>query len=337
MSFFSPPFSPDAEDWRFCLLVYIDFLHGGADPSRTDLVCSSLPLSKLQRAAFPTFSRAITSWLSHAADVPTSDWSSFLKHVRVDYSGQEVKVSQRLTLAQMLPALPPKGARARIPTSDLATGFVREALLDPSLLLRPSAEWPDTFATAKVHCDSSQWVPIVRHLFDIGMISFLPFSNLLFRGGRPLLNGAFGVSKRGKFLEDGSDVLRFVINMIPANALRFPLAADIATLPSAHQWKGFELLSDEVVSPPEEDTVASFYLFALPPAWLPYTALSLPVSAADISDSFRPSHPPPRLSTRAFGSRAWGGSPPAGSCSTCTGGCALSRIPLQIPCRPSLR
>ena len=108
-------------------------------------------------------------------------------------------MAQRLTLSQLLLALPPKGACARIPSVDLASGFIRKALLDPSLVLRPSSEWPDTFPSAKVHAEPAEWLSIVRHLFDIGMVSFLPFSNLLFRGGRPLLNGAFGVTKKGKF------------------------------------------------------------------------------------------------------------------------------------------
>ena len=52
----SPPLSEDAQHWLFCLVVVVNFLHGGADPSRTDLVFSSFPLSKLQQAAFPSFS-----------------------------------------------------------------------------------------------------------------------------------------------------------------------------------------------------------------------------------------------------------------------------------------
>ena len=68
----------------------------------------------------------------------------------------------------------PKGACACIPSADLASGFTREALLDPSLLLRPSTEWPDTFPSAKVHAEPAEWLSIVRHLFDIGMASFLP-------------------------------------------------------------------------------------------------------------------------------------------------------------------
>ena len=73
------------------------------------------------------------------------------------------------------------GACARIPISGLATGFIREALLDPSLLLRLSDEWRSTFPPAKVHSKAAGWLPIVRHLFDIGMICFLPFPNLPFR------------------------------------------------------------------------------------------------------------------------------------------------------------
>ena len=92
-------------------------------------------------------------------------------------------------------------------------------------------------------------------------------------------------------------MLRFVVKMIPSNSIQFPISGDIGTPPFPHQWKGLELPVNSIALLSEEDTVASFYLVELPACWLPCNALSLLVTAADISDrSPHWAHSPEELS-----------------------------------------
>ena len=163
------------------------------------------------------------------------------------------------------------------------------------------------FSSATVPVAPGQWVPIVRHLISIGMISVLPYSSFLFHGGRPLLNGAFGVSKRGKFLQSGEDVLRLVVNCIPSNAIQFPFSGDISTLPFPHQWKGFEFLSSTSVMVSEEDTVASFSFSVCHPCGSPILLFPCPWQLPTFPIYFLILLPVPRICTHVYMLSPWGG------------------------------
>ena len=51
----SPPLLEDAKRWLFCLVVVVNFLHGGADPSRTDLVFFLSSFQAATRSFSPFF------------------------------------------------------------------------------------------------------------------------------------------------------------------------------------------------------------------------------------------------------------------------------------------
>ena len=66
----------------------------------------------------------------------------------------------------------------------------------------------------------------------------------MWRDGKPVLSGAFGVAKANDdpiILDDGSsgDVLRFIVNAIPPNALQRIIAGDVGALPTSSQWEGW--------------------------------------------------------------------------------------------------
>ena len=144
------------------------------------------------------------------------------------------------------------------------------------------------------------------------MISFLPFSSLLFHGGRPLLNGAFGVTKRDKYLPSGEEVLRLVVNCIPPNVIQFPLCGDISTRPFPHQWKGFEFLSSTSVMVSEEDMVASFSFSACHPSGPPISLFPCPWQLPTFPIYFLILLPVPRICTHVYMSFPWGGCQHAG-------------------------
>ena len=95
--------------------------------------------------------------------------------------------------------------------------------------------------------------------------------------------------------------------------LQFPLAANSSTFPLTHQWKGFELLDQEVLSPSEEDTFASFLSVLLfrHPGFLIVRCL-FPVTLPTFPTSSLPFPTPRSNFIRVSVFRAWGGCLPVG-------------------------
>ena len=186
------------------------------------------------------------------------------------------------------PALTPAGACTWIPVADIAEGHLRELQLHPDRALLPTEQWPDSFESRKVFCDDAEWLRITRHLFSIGLIQFCHESEIRWLGNKPLLSGAFGVSKRGTTLPppDGRNILRLVFNLIPPAPFKVSSVEIYGPfIPYAVQWSGIQLLEgDMVMLWSEEDLVSCFYLFRLPDSWKPLNILGLLVRGMGISD-----------------------------------------------------
>ena len=68
------------------------------------------------------------------------------------------------------------------------------------------------------------------------------------------------------------EILRLIINLVPSNELQEAIPADTGTLPYFGQWRGLELMSDEIFSWCSEDMRCAFYVFQMPEVWRPYTS-----------------------------------------------------------------
>ena len=75
---------------------------------------------------------------------------------------------------------------------------------------------------------------------------------------------------------DLAEVLRLIINLVPANEIMKILRGSIDTLPFVGQWNNVCLDGDMVVWS-AENLKCGFYLFGLPPAWAKWFALEDPV------------------------------------------------------------
>ena len=222
--------------------------------------------------------------------VPADDWVRDLKNVQLSYSGEEVKTAQMLTLDLIKLALPPKGSAAAIRAADIADEPMKSLLLDPEKSMKPRSGWPESPRTAKVFAEDAEWVRIVRHLVELGIFGLMKKSQVFHYNHKPVLNGAFRVSKN-KFEQvvdenkGGTktvELLRFIVNLTPFNAIMNIIAADIRTLPYGGQWSGVMLLPDgQVAVFSDEDLTCAFYLFDLE-EWMPYQALSKTVSGRDM-------------------------------------------------------
>ena len=260
--------------WLWVVVACLNFLHCGRRPGSEELSVAAGPLSEAQQKALSQLRKACAR-MCLPTELPAVNWFRELKKVRLDYEGQEVRVGQSLTLEQVEPALPAKGAAARIDAHALATGFLREALADPWLIAKPRAAWPPRFPKARVWCEPAEWVKIVTLCLERGIFGLVDAQDVVHHNGQPLLNGCFGVSKGVPVREGGPEVLRLIINLIPLNMVQEILEGDIRTLPFVGQFSGLEVLEDETaIVFSEEDLTCSFYLFRFPPAWLPWMALS---------------------------------------------------------------
>ena len=77
------------------------------------------------------------------------------------------------------------------------------------------------------------WEQICSGLVSKGICEVMPVRDLYHIGDTPVLNGMFGVSKDE--FDQGVEVMRLIMNLIPVNKLCRNLGGDVATLPN---WSG---------------------------------------------------------------------------------------------------
>eukprot|EP00974_Lingulodinium_polyedra_P032749 3152203-Lingulodinium_polyedra.AAC.1 len=98
-------------------------------------------LNAAQRAAVAALRKDVEDFFAREPEALVQhDWGEELKKTKVAYDGSEVSLPEKLTLQQVAKGLPPPGVAASIEAADVATGFVREALLNPQLVLRDEGQ-----------------------------------------------------------------------------------------------------------------------------------------------------------------------------------------------------
>ena len=126
--------------------------------------------------------------------------------------------------------------------------------------------------TGKIMVHDGESLALARLLLDRGLVAPLRREELLFTGGRPLLNRLFGVSE-GQLLgaEHGTwesrSMLRLIMNLTAANELLRCMKGDIALLPHFGMRKSLVLVGRETLVWTWEDLKGCFYLFRLPIRW----------------------------------------------------------------------
>ena len=152
-----------------------------------------------------------------------------------------------------------------------------ELLRDPTEVLLPSAEWPQPVPQAKVWVASdNDWADICKGCARRGLFTFLRPRDVFSSVGTPVLNGMFGMPKKGKLVEGTNlPIVRLILNAIPSNPLQRIIEADIRALPYHGQWSGSEVVGDDrVIVWSESDMTAAFYCFLLEPSWYPFQAIN---------------------------------------------------------------
>ena len=239
--------------------------------------------SRTQRHAFWHLCEYVSHMCNQAdAVVPDRCWDQFVSSRSISYSGECHLKAQKLTWLQIKHGLPSKQHCASISVLDLCEGALLEYFLHPSDSL--VEEMPDTAPRSGMFMASrEEGVLIAQNLLELGLVRVLSDNELIKIGGRPLLNGLFGVTK-GKPVPEAPnlEVLRLIMNLTASNSVMKELKGDIPALPYFGQWRAIILAPTETMLWSFEDMVGCFHLFRLPDEWSPYFAFNMSFSANEL-------------------------------------------------------
>ena len=265
--------------WLWCVVCALNYMHAGRGRPTHRHQPVQGPASDAQSAALGRLEADVLYFLErNKGVVPDADWPKLLLTRRVGYDGQEVGAAQPVELRRVLPALPSAENCGRICATEIATGQVREALLDPGLTVKPQGAWPLSGLRARCQHVRADRDAIVKELLSRGMCTAMPRKQLIHGNHGPIENGWFGVGK-GKYLpgcppDPLHEVLRLIMNFVPVNSILEPITGDVSTLPYMGQWTSLQLLSWQYFSWSSEGISCMFYIFRVPAAWAPYMAFS---------------------------------------------------------------
>lgn len=195
-----------------------------------------------------------------------------------DYFKEDVVKACKVTAEQVAPGLPPEGFGGRVPLLEGLSGDLHWYFSDPERCRLPPEQMPSEIPEPRVMVESDEvWEAVVKLLADRNIVTWTELSDVPVVDGKPLLQGAFGVIKPGRFTASGLAVLRFIMDCRPTNAVMLRLLGDLEAMAGGTAVMSLVVLGHEAVTFCAEDLVSAFYLLLLPPAWRGYFTFSRPV------------------------------------------------------------
>eukprot|EP00438_Fugacium_kawagutii_P002167 Skav228801 [mRNA] locus=scaffold359:83300:86560:+ [translate_table: standard] len=206
--------------------------------------------------------------------IPRISFSDFFASRGVDYAGEEVKLAKQVTWEGIRLSLPEQVGSLDI--RDFCSDGVLHFVNDFERFLVPP-EMRRVGKAPRVMVDDVQWPLVAQGLVDHGICATVGEEDLVYVDGVALLNGLFAVTKDE--FEGATELLRLIMNLKPCNDLCRSVAGDISTLPAVTDLGAIYLAEDEALVVSSEDLRCFFYLFRIPPPWMPYMvfARELPV------------------------------------------------------------
>lgn len=173
-----------------------------------------------------------------------------------------------LCVDQVLPALPPASHGGSIFAVDLVCEGTRKFLENPLDSLRDDVPADRRVLQAKVHIAPGEESKLSDLLVSRNICKWVEEESVLQVGGCRVLNGMFGVGK-GKYLDDGREYQRVIMNLIPSNRVFEQARGFMDSLPSITQYLSLVLDNSAEVALHQSDMASAFYLFAIPSSWSP--------------------------------------------------------------------
>eukprot|EP00435_Cladocopium_sp_Y103_P046554 s680_g13.t1 len=207
---------------------------------------------------------------------PTEGWEGKLKDARISYHGETIAKAEPLELDRVIASLSPEGYGGAVNILDVCEGEVLEKLRDPFRCVLPDEEMPLVIPTPRVQVKDGDWESLAKALYDRGILA--PTEEVITVGDQKIFNGLFGVEKQGRDLADGRKAQRLIMDLRATNAILRVIGGDIKTLGGAAGFTTVSLQENQLITISGDDLVASFYLFKMPPSWLPFLSFGRPIS-----------------------------------------------------------
>eukprot|EP00973_Karenia_brevis_P012811 1740361-Karenia_brevis.AAC.1 len=100
--------------------------------------------------------------------------------------------AERLELGRVLEGLPPEGCGGVVEAIDFCDGFVKEALLNPNLVMKPEDAVEPQPRTPKIWAQDDVWIPLAAELVKRGICGTIEWNDIGVKNGRYILGGLMG-------------------------------------------------------------------------------------------------------------------------------------------------
>ncbi len=226
-------------------------------------------------------------WCRHAAAKEPEDQervpllaeglTGYFNNRRLPYSGEVLWHTERLTRAEVTPALPPPGRGGMASALAPASRRMRDLWMKPELSSPRRGECPDSPARAQLRADSSEWAKIAAGIVSHGVCSMRQAGPVLRHKGQIGGSGAFWIERRNwlpaerEMLE--REVLQLVTKTGPSHSVRSGIAKGIPWLPYFVMGALMELEPGRYVNGNSEGIQCGLLAFSLPKPWWAYFSL----------------------------------------------------------------
>lgn len=262
--------------WMGCVTSSLNSMWGGE-------VFVETMANRAQRRCLENILREVKRFCSIPTCLEVADWDAFFSIRSVDYKGDEVRVARSFCWANIAPALPKEVGK--VPLAELCSHGSRHYVENFDLYLKPKQEWKLPRAP-RVMIEEKHWPEICSGLVKAGVCTFLEESEVFHTEEGPLLNGLFGVTK-DEWTDDGTEIMRLIMNLVPLNSLCRPMSGDVDTLPAWSGMSPFFLQPSQNLLVSSEDVKCFFYTLSVPLCWVKYLAFNRLVPDAALPEALQ--------------------------------------------------
>eukprot|EP00438_Fugacium_kawagutii_P030090 Skav228179 [mRNA] locus=scaffold3933:199068:202658:+ [translate_table: standard] len=266
----------DVLPWLQCMCLSLNSLWGG-------MLHYDGMLNEGQRLCLENLVRDAERFCEMKCVVEEVSWSDYFSVRSIDYKGEEVRVARWFSWDNVAPALPLEVGR--VPLQEVCTLGCRHYVENFGDYLKPPSQW-ETPVAPRVMVEDSEWGRVCTGLVQSGVCCYIHESEVFHVGSVPLLNGLFGVTK-DEFSDQGHEIFRLIMNLIPLNKLCEPLSGDIDTLPTWSMMNPLFLQPSEYLLVSSEDVKCFFYTMRVPRTWVKFLAFNKAVPQEIVPESLR--------------------------------------------------
>ena len=260
-----PEVGPEKAAWLAAILLGLNSMYGVGEAGATRV-------TDAQKKVAATVLAFLDRMWPLNEKVPDTPFSELFLTRGIDYRGDEIKLACSFTWKSISGALPSEVGSLELEA--FCVGGCQQYVTHFTDYLLPT-DLQQLGKVPKVMVSDEEWPDVVRGLLKAKICGILPQRELHHVGSKPVLNGLFSVPKNE--IVDNQEQHRLIMNLIPTNRLVRTFQGDTGTLPTIAGFNAFFLEDSEIAMLASEDIKCFYYLFRLPPSWLPLMGFSKPI------------------------------------------------------------